>query len=78
VHVHVLPRRFKGDRFEGVNDEIYPALERSEEELPYRLQARGSKDIESLKVDADENREPRTLEEMEKETLWLSSFLSSA
>ncbi|KAF8531266.1 HIT-like domain-containing protein [Gautieria morchelliformis] len=78
VHVHVLPRHFKGDRFEGVNDEIYPAIEQSEEELPHHLRARGTKDIQSLKVDAGDNRQPRTLEEMEKETLWLTSFISSA
>lgn len=77
MHVHIIPRRFTGDRFEGANDEIYPAIEKSEEELP-QLQENRHKDIERLKVDADEDRKPRTLAEMEKEAQWLRSFFDSS
>jgi bis(5'-adenosyl)-triphosphatase len=72
--VHILPRRFQGDRFENANDDIYPAIEESEKDLPNHLR---TLDIENIKVDADEDRQPRTLEEMEKETLWLKSFFTS-
>ena len=78
MHVHVLPRRFKGDRFENAKDDIYPSIEQSEEELPHHLRTLRPEDIERFKVDADENRKPRTVEEMEKETLWLTSFFTSA
>ncbi|KAF8580141.1 HIT-like protein [Ramaria rubella] len=74
VHVHVLPRRFRGDRFENMNNDVYPALEQSEEELPRQLRLHEPKNIEQLKVDADENRKPRGPEEMEKEAQWLSTF----
>jgi bis(5'-adenosyl)-triphosphatase len=62
-------------------DDIYPALERSETDLP--------RDFENLKVssttvqlhhpfkvDADEDRIPRTLEDMEREATWLRGFFT--
>lgn len=36
VHVHILPRRFNGDRFAN-NDDIYPTLEAHEEQLAKRV-----------------------------------------
>lgn len=78
MHVHILPRRFQGDRFENANDDIYPTIEASEKGLLHDLRTRDSRAIETVKVDADENRKPRSLEEMEKETLWLKSFFTSA
>lgn len=78
MHVHILPRRFQGDRFENTNDDIYPTIEASEKDLLHDLRTRDSRDIETVKVDADEDRKPRSLEEMEKETLWLKSFFTSA
>ncbi|KAH7930492.1 HIT-like protein [Leucogyrophana mollusca] len=77
VHFHILPRRFQGDFFSGRNDDVYPALERAEGSLPRDFQSSGqggSPGHEPLKVDADENRPPRTLEEMEKEATWLRNF----
>jgi len=74
VHVHIIPRRFTGDRFEGVNDDIYPAIEQAEEDLPHQLRNKGIQESEKLKVDADEDRKPRTLGEMEREAQWLNSF----
>lgn len=77
LHVHILPRRSKGDQFENDNDQVYPALEKSENDLPQHLQMVREQKYESLKVDADENRPPRTGDEMEKEANWLRSLFLS-
>ncbi|KAH9950973.1 diadenosine 5',5'''-P1,P4-tetraphosphate asymmetrical hydrolase [Amylocystis lapponica] len=85
VHFHLLPRKLRGDRFTN-NDEIYPALEHAEESLPHDLESvsgRGKINAtvtprEPLKVDADEDRKPRTMEEMEKETIWLKTFFPAS
>lgn len=68
-----MPRKFKGDAFSDKNDEIYPALENNEGSLPSDLQA-VRQTSEPLKVDADDDRHPRTMEEMEKEAGWLKGF----
>ena len=85
----MLPRKLRGDRFAGSNDEVYPALERAEGALPKDLhqlaigQATSSKThssdgivagVEPIKMDADEDRKPRTMEEMVKEAEWLQEF----
>jgi bis(5'-adenosyl)-triphosphatase len=67
VHFHILPRKSENDRFGDRNDEVYPALERSEADLPGHL---------TLRVDADEDRIARTPEEMEKEATWLRGFFT--
>lgn len=64
-----MPRKLDGDTFAN-NDDIYPALETSEHGLSDDLRAA----YKPLKVDADENRPPRTIEEMESEAEWLMSF----
>jgi bis(5'-adenosyl)-triphosphatase len=84
VHFHLLPRKLKGDRFsEGKNDEVYPALEKHEGDLPSLLSAQGEGSqhriggggaSEPLKVDADENRKPRSMDEMVEEANWLRTF----
>lgn len=67
VHIHVIPRRFKGDRFSGEkNDDVYPAIEKSEHELG---------GTEPLHVD-NEGRVARTVEEMEKEATWLRGLFT--
>ena len=68
VHFHLLPRRLLGDRFAN-NDDIYPAIEKAEGGLSE--EAKVIDVAAPLKVDADEDRKPRTLEEMEKEAKWL-------
>ncbi|EIN13858.1 diadenosine tetraphosphate asymmetrical hydrolase [Punctularia strigosozonata HHB-11173 SS5] len=74
VHFHLLPRRLAGDRFSGDrNDEIYPALEHAETELRGAAEET-NKGRERLRVDADENRKPRSKEEMEEEAKWLMGF----
>ena len=75
VHFHLLPRKLAGDRFAGRNDDVYPALERAEGALPHDL-AKSHGESSSLKVDADEDRKPRTMEEMEKEASWLSALFA--
>ena len=125
VHVHILPRRFKGDPFARNNDDIYPTLEAHEEQLAKRIthmerkQARtaeqgvqldytassseassggsatgkvatlseftqssggptggksSSHESEALRMD-NEERKPRSLEEMEREAEWLKTFM---
>ncbi|KAF8625184.1 hypothetical protein AX15_005493 [Amanita polypyramis BW_CC] len=74
VHFHILPRRYKGDRFEKNNDEIYRVLETSEKSLSNDLQTGQDGAIERLKVDADDERPPRSLDEMEEEAKWLKGF----
>jgi len=66
VHIHIIPRKFKNDKFQGANDDIYPAIEKAEKGLP---------EMQALHVD-NEDRVPRTTEEMEKEAKWLQSFFN--
>ncbi|KAL1722345.1 HIT-like domain-containing protein [Schizophyllum commune] len=72
VHFHILPRKLTGDRFAN-NDDIYPELEKSEGGLPKDLQSAADR-YEPLKMDADDDRKPRTIEEMDKEAQWLKTF----
>ncbi|TFK77486.1 diadenosine hydrolase [Pluteus cervinus] len=74
VHFHILPRKLKGDRF-SQNDDVYPTLEGAEGSLSSDLHRKAS---ETLKVDADEHRPPRTLKEMEEEADWLKTFFKDA
>lgn len=93
VHFHLLPRKLRGDRFASQNDEVYPALERAEGELPAQIQAATSAESSSspgtvngrlvesgepIRMDADEDRKPRTMEEMIKEAEWLKGFFDSS
>lgn len=73
IHVHILPRQ--GADFEGVNDRVYPALEKAEQRLAKDMlrETRGeSPRTARWDTPADEDRRPRSEEEMEKEALWLS------
>jgi len=81
--VHILPR-FTTD-FNGKNDDIYPALESSEQTLAGDLGARQeaadtpsaqshSEVGRSWDVPKDEDRAPRGMDEMQKEAEWLSGF----
>ncbi|KAF5352651.1 hypothetical protein D9756_005813 [Leucocoprinus leucothites] len=72
VHFHLLPRKALGDRFSSNNDAIYSALETGEAGLASGMQKYPINN--SLKVDADENRPPRTLDDMEQEAQWLRTF----
>ena len=66
---------------------MYPAIERATGTLPQDLQAaaaaaaekvekggRLDQGAEPLEVDADEDRKPRTMEEMTEEAEWLKGF----
>lgn len=82
VHFHLLPRRLQGDRFtKSQPDAVYVELEKREGVLPQDLAASSRSQInadtrspEPLKMDADADREPRTLEDMEQEAKWLARF----
>lgn len=71
VHVHLIPRKSKD--YGGDNDQIYPALEKHEEELNGDLRSPSTGD--DWKTAKDEDRKPRSLEEMEKEAEWLKGLL---
>lgn len=77
------------DAFSKNNDAIYPALENSESSLPRDLRIAEQEvlreDTEKepkeermsrLKVDADDARPPRTLEEMVREADWLRGLFA--
>ncbi|TDL28047.1 HIT-like protein [Rickenella mellea] len=89
VHIHILPRRSKGDYFEGRNDEIYPAIERAEAKLPdhlvllpsskntvesAKIEQKVERKSQPLRVDAEENRTPRSEEDMWQEATWLKEL----
>ncbi|KAF4612000.1 hypothetical protein D9613_004148 [Agrocybe pediades] len=75
VHFHLLPRKFQGDPFADKNDEIYPILEKNEGSLSSELQKQATAAFSNhLKVDADEDRKPRSLQEMEEEANHLKTF----
>ncbi|KZP28979.1 HIT-like protein [Athelia psychrophila] len=77
VHFHLMPRKLAGDRFSGRNDDVYPALEQAESSLPRDLlQGHSTGASNALKMDADEDRKPRSMEEMEKEANWLSTHFA--
>jgi bis(5'-adenosyl)-triphosphatase len=70
VHFHILPRKLQGDKFQTKRDDIYPALEQQEAELPSDFKR--VHEVERLKMDEDDDgRSPRTMEEMVKEAEWL-------
>lgn len=62
IHVHILPRK-PGDF--GRNDDVYDELEKSNMNR-------------KLKVDADEDRKPRTLSEMAAEASELRTLFSDS
>lgn len=79
----MLPRRFTD--FGGDNDSIYPLLEKSEGVLHIDLAAKGGvpppppkRKIEAIAMDADEDRQPRTLEDMRDEAEQLAKFFKDS
>lgn len=79
VHVHLIPRR--STDFDGDNDRVYPAMETSEKGLKRDLQGREASGGAGqagggggLNVPSDDERRPRSAEEMEKEAKWLAGF----
>ena len=62
VHIHVLPR--KGGDFEN-NDEIYDAIDQASEDVLKQLE--GAPNRTERKKNLDEDRKPRTREEMSEE-----------
>lgn len=87
VHFHLLPRKAsREDPFFSRNDRVYPAIEKAEADIARDIHLatgqassflQSSHRKEALKVDADEDRKPRTAEEMEKEAEWLRGLFEA-
>lgn len=76
VHFHVMPRKAQGDRFSEDKDAIYPELETTEANLMSDMQKGPQQKHQPFKVDADEDRKPRTMDEMVAEANWLKGFFT--
>lgn len=72
VHVHLIPRKVTD--YEGDNDQIYPALEENEKELKRDME----NERDAWRTPKDEDRKPRSMEEMEKEAGWLKGLIKAA
>jgi bis(5'-adenosyl)-triphosphatase len=71
VHVHLIPR--KSTDYGGDNDQIYPALEENEKQMKGDMESKR----DEWKTAKDEDRKPRSMEEMEKEAEWLKSLFTA-
>lgn len=70
VHCHIIPRYFK----DGWGDGIYTALETNEGMMKKDFMMKNGwwkETCQSMNVENDEDRKPRTMEIMEKEADWL-------
>ena len=79
VHIHLLPRRTTD--FNGQNDDVYPALERSEHQLDSNLAEVAQKtgnERNVMKVPKDEDRKCRTAEDMAEEAERLATLFRDA
>ncbi|KAE8540742.1 hypothetical protein D1P53_003106 [Cryptococcus gattii VGV] len=86
VHIHLIPRH--PTDYDGKNDRIYPLLEQSENRLHGNLKnsdvptvngnaehdGQTKAQVGKWEVPKDEDRKPRSTEEMEREAIWLASF----
>ncbi|KIR32077.1 bis(5'-adenosyl)-triphosphatase [Cryptococcus deuterogattii 99/473] len=86
VHIHLIPRH--PTDYDGKNDQIYPLLEQSENRLHGDLKnsdvpavngnaehdGQTGTQVGKWEVPKDEDRKPRSTEEMEREAIWLASF----
>ncbi|ADV25291.1 bis(5'-adenosyl)-triphosphatase [Cryptococcus gattii Ru294] len=86
VHIHLIPRH--PTDYDGKNDRIYPLLEQSENRLHGDLKnsdvpavngnvehdGQTKAQVGKWEVPKDEDRKPRSTEEMEREAIWLASF----
>ncbi len=85
VHAHIIPRRPGDMDSRGGNDVIYKMIESEDADLGRQLSERGGREPSSADgisskrrgtfppVVADDERKPRSDEEMEKEAKWLAS-----
>jgi bis(5'-adenosyl)-triphosphatase len=71
VHVHLIPR--KSTDYGGDNDQIYSALEENEKGMKGDMDSKR----DEWKNAKDEDREPRTMEEMENEAEWLKGLFTA-
>jgi bis(5'-adenosyl)-triphosphatase len=75
VHVHIIPRKDADLDDRGGKDAVYDIMNSEEGDIGAHLADAGRQKRANgaLKVDADEDRKPRTSVEMEKEAQWLAS-----
>ncbi|OCK82042.1 HIT-like protein [Lepidopterella palustris CBS 459.81] len=76
VHAHIIPRNSGDMDHRGGKDAIYGMMESEEGDLGRQFQEHegygGQKRAKFPAVDADENRKPRSDEEMMREAEWLA------
>lgn len=70
VHAHVIPRKGGDMDKRGGGDKIYEIMEGPEGDVGGELEKR--RRGQRVKVDADEDRKPRSEEEMQREAEWLA------
>jgi bis(5'-adenosyl)-triphosphatase len=79
VHAHIIPRKKADMDDRGGSDKIYDVMEGPEGDVGAHLieqeqaKTRGAK----VKLDADEDRKPRSEEEMKKEAEWLADEIAA-
>ena len=71
VHVHLIPR--KSTDYGGDVDQVYPALEENEKAMKGDMES----ERDEWKTAKDEDRKPRSMEEMEKEAEWLKGLFTA-
>jgi bis(5'-adenosyl)-triphosphatase len=74
VHAHIIPRKKSDLDFKGGNDQIYEMMDGPEGDVGGHLEEREAKKERNyrMKVDADEDRKPRTEEELQSEAEWFA------
>jgi bis(5'-adenosyl)-triphosphatase len=75
VHVHIIPRKDADLDERGGKDAVYDIMNSEEGDIGAHLAdaKRQQKSNSAMKVDADEDRKPRSSAEMEKEAQWLAN-----
>jgi bis(5'-adenosyl)-triphosphatase len=79
VHAHIIPRRKSDLDDKGGSDKIYDIMDGPEGDIGGHLNEQEQAKTRSsrLKVDADEDRKPRSEEEMNKEAEWLAQEMEA-
>ena len=78
VHAHVIPRKKADLDHLGGNDKIYEMMDGEEGDVGAHLQERDGRTRKNyrMKVDADEDRRPRSEEELQTEATWLAQEMA--
>ncbi|KAF2433340.1 HIT domain protein [Tothia fuscella] len=77
IHAHIIPRKNADLDNRGGKDAVYEIMDGPEGNIGAHLEeATEAKSHKPLKVDADDARKPRTVEEMNKEAEWLTAEMA--